>query len=81
MTFDGTLELGSSSVLRFDLAGNLRGPGAYFGGPFGMAPGYGVRCDRLHKERPLGGELQVTLSTQTANGLVYAGSADTPPVA
>jgi hypothetical protein len=77
MTFDGTLELGSSSVLRFDLAGNLRGPGAYFGGPFGMPPGYGYDAIDCTKSVTLGGELQVTLSTQTANGLRFTpGSAD-----
>jgi hypothetical protein len=78
MIFDGNLTLGSSSVLRFDLAGNSRGSGAYFGGTFGMPPPYGYDAIDSTKSVTIGGELQVTLSTQTANGLRFTpGPADT----
>jgi hypothetical protein len=78
MIFDGNLELGSNSILRFDLVGNSRGSGAYFGGPFGGPPPYGYDAIDCTKNVTLGGELQVTLSTQTANGLRFTpGSADT----
>lgn len=75
MLFDGNLELGSSSVLRFDLVGNSRGSGAQFG-RFGQPPPYGYDAIDCTKNVTLGGELQVTLSTMTANGLRFAPGPD-----
>ncbi|MFL6589214.1 MAG: hypothetical protein ACJ8M4_03490 [Chthoniobacterales bacterium] len=77
MTFDGNLTLGSSSILLFDLAGNTRGPGAYFG-RLPMQPPYGYDAIDCTQSVTVGGELQVSLSTQTANGIRFTpGSADT----
>ena len=68
MVFTGDLTLGSSSVLRFDLGGTLRGPGYPDGSPFSGDRQYGYDAIDCTASVILDGQLQVNLSTASPYG-------------
>jgi hypothetical protein len=70
-TFDGNLTLGSSSILRFDIAGTARGPGVSSSRFDPFARQYGYDAIDSTGSVVIDGQLQVSLSTATKSGLRF----------
>lgn len=70
-TFEGTLTLGSSSILRFDIAGTVRAPGAPSTRIDPNLRQYGYDAIDSTGSIVIDGQLQVNLSTATKSGLRF----------